>query len=133
MHAKTILELLVALEELQNAPAWRFNRNLRRNLREEPGVYVISRIDQPMIAIRAGTTITAKDGLRQRVYKNQFMGDQKGNLRQQLVGDGVCASMDETKAYIQNHLQVKVLVIADNEWRKRVENFMLAVLNPKYP
>ena len=60
------------------------------------------------------------------------MGNQSGNLRKQLIRDEVCQTLKEAKEYIRQNMQVQVLVITDDEQRKRAEYFMLAVLNPKY-
>jgi len=132
MHATIIAQLSGYLKNLLSAHHLEFNENLHQNLPEEQGIYVISRIDQPSVAIRAGRTPSAKGGLRQRVYGNHFMGNQSGNLRKQLINGGVCQTLEEAKEHIRQYMQVQVLVIADNEQRKRAEYFMLAVLNPKY-
>ena len=58
----------------------------------EHGLYVIYRKDAgDGEVLRAGRTKTAGDGLRQRIYQNHLMGNQKGNLRSQLLADGICA------------------------------------------
>ena len=132
MHTRAISNLGDYLQQLLSAPQWRFDKSLHENLPEKQGIYVISRIEQPGIAIRAGRTPSAKGGLRQRVYGNHFMGNQSGNLRKQLIRDEVCQTLKEAKEYIRQNMQVQVLVITDDEQRKRAEYFMLAVLNPKY-
>lgn len=120
------------LQNLLNAPKWKFDKNLRKNLPDALGIYLISEINNPSAFVRAGRTTLAKGGLRQRVYQNHLMGNQSGNLCKQLMKDGICPSLKDAKDYIRKNLQVQVLVIEDDEMRKRVEYFMLAVLNPKY-
>src|SRR5262245_31264752 len=89
-----IAELSGVLNELLHAPLIRFDTQLRSNLPDKQGIYVIYRTDAPEpIIIRAGRTKTAAEGLRQRIYRSHYMGNRKGNLRAQLVGDGVCPDM----------------------------------------
>ena len=60
------------------------------------------------------------------------MGNQNGNLRQQLVKDGICTCLDETKPWIRDNCIVRFLVMKDPKARTLSEHFMLAVLKPKY-
>ena len=70
----------------------------------KPGIYRIFDVGEPHETVRAGRTKTAAGGLRQRVYQNHLMGDQKGNLRAQLVAGGVCADLEGAKRLIANAL-----------------------------
>ncbi len=97
-----------------------------------PGVYAISTMDGQLI--RAGRT--EKQSLQDRIYRNHLMGNQKGNLRNQLVKDGVCKDLDEAKTWIRGNCQVQLLTLhelhqlgVDIRW---AEHFILAVLRPKY-
>ena len=60
------------------------------------------------------------------------MGNQAGNLRAQLVNDGVCHDMDAAKSYVRSKLVVQVLVVHEDKQRASLEYVMLAVLQPKY-
>ena len=82
--------------------------------------------------MRAGKTKTAAGGLRQRVYRNHYMGDQTRNLRAQLVQQGMCKSMEDTKPWIRSNCVVQYAIIEDDATRPWVEYMMLAVLQPKY-
>lgn len=116
---------------LESAPL-RFDQNLRSALPIAPGIYRIFNPTEPTETVRAGRTTTAASGLRQRVYQNHFMGTQKGNLRAQLVRDGVCDTMEAAKQYLRDRLVVQVLVVEDPCQRMRLEHYMLALLEPRY-
>ena len=76
---------------------------------------------KPGEVLRAGRTKTAAGGLRQRVYRNHFMGDQPGNLRSQLVQQAVCKTIEETKDWIRANCAVQYVVIEDDELRRWAE------------
>src|ERR1700739_351103 len=93
-----------------------FDEHLRGSLPESHGMYAIyARNAPPGRVLRAGRTITAAGGLRQRIYQNHFQGDQKGNLRFQLVKEGMCTSMEETKPWIRTNCAVQWVVVEDEE------------------
>lgn len=117
------------VERLLAAKPVRLERSL---IPDGPGLYVISAGDaEPGQYLRAGRAAGA-GGLRQRIYQNHLMGSQPGNLRSQLVHDGVCSDSDEAKRWVQRHCRVRVLVVPDEEERRWGEHFMLSVLRPKY-
>ena len=120
------------LQQLTDSVSHSFDERLYRTLPTQQGIYRIFEKNSPDITLRAGRTKTAAGGLRQRVYKNHFQGDQSGNLRQQLVNDGVSANLEEAKQFIKDNCRVQILIIEDDENRKLAEYFMLAVLQPKY-
>lgn len=69
------------LDQLLSAPRLPFDQSLRSHLPERHGLYAISvKHALPGEFLRAGRTVRAAGGLRQRVYQNHLMGDQKGNL-----------------------------------------------------
>ncbi len=120
------------LERLLAAPPLQFDRSIRSRLPERPGIYAIYvRDGRPGKALRAGRTRGA-GGLRQRIYQNHLMGKQAGNLRAQLVRDGVCSDLGKAKAWIQEKCLVQFLVIEHDEARAWAEHFILSVLRPKY-
>ncbi|MGH9469709.1 MAG: hypothetical protein ACRD1N_05125 [Terriglobia bacterium] len=121
------------LGRLLDAPKLHFDITLRSRLPETHGIYAISLMDAPPGAyLRAGRTNSAAGGLRQRVYQNHLMGDQKDNLRAQLAKDGQCPDLDHAKIWIREHCCVQVLVIENDDERQWAEHFILAVLRPKY-
>jgi hypothetical protein len=61
-----------------------------------------------------------------------LMGTQAGNLRAQLVADGVCADLESAKRYIQESLAVQIFVAEDAEERIWLAHFVLGVLQPQY-
>jgi hypothetical protein len=126
--AERLKGLQSRLAELLVSPIIRFDERCRRNLPDLPGVYRILPSSQPIETVRAGR---ADVTLRQRVYTNHLMGDQKGNLRAQLVRGGECAEAD-AKEYIRQNLAVQILTISDARERTWLEHFLLAVLQPRY-
>jgi hypothetical protein len=121
------------LGSLLGAPRLKFDRNLRSSLPERHGLYAISLIGaEEGEVLRSGRTKTASGGIRQRVYGNHFMGNQKGNLRCQLVADGVCSSIADTKRWIGTHCVVQYTIIDDDEARRWAEYYVLSALRPRY-
>ncbi|SRR6266508_2627356 len=120
------------VERLLTADEHAFAAGLRAALPERPGLYAITeKTAQPGDVLRAGRA-RGKGGLRQRIYMNHFMGNQAGNLRSQLVRDGICSSLDETKPWIRANCRVQYLVIDDLMLLSWAEDFMLASLRPRY-
>lgn len=124
--------LQAQLAHLWGSRVIRFDDGCRSAMPEEQGVYRIFDPTCPDETIRAGRTKTAGGGLRQRVYQNHLMGDQQGNLRQQLVDGKSCADLAAAKTYIREHLAVQVLLVEDENERRCLEYFMLSVLRPRY-
>jgi hypothetical protein len=133
LRQQRVEELTNILNALLNAPLLRFDDRLHSTLPDRHGIYVLYRIDTPeMIILRAGRTKTAEGGLRQRIYRNHFMGNRQGNIRAQLVRGGVCPAMEATKPWLQRNAAVRVFVIEDDDLRKWAEHFMLSMLRPEY-
>jgi hypothetical protein len=126
-------EMRQLLGKLLASPLYRFDERIRSVLPDEQGLYIVYDCSSDAFAaIRAGKTRTAAGGLRQRVYMNHLMGDQKGNLRQQLVSNGVCPDLVSAKAWIQNRCKVRFLTVADAVTRNWAEHHMLSVIRPIY-
>jgi hypothetical protein len=129
-----ITELQTICGRLLGQPKVPYRNNgesIRSKLPEEPGLYAISKKGAPPGEfLRAGRTDDG--GLRQRVYQNHLMGSQKGNLRQQLIGSGVCQDLNEAKSWILANCDVQFMVVTDDATRQWAEHFMLSVLRPKY-
>ncbi len=125
LHQLTpILERLIASEPVA------FDERLRGKLPAVQGIYAISLKDGvPGDYLRAGK---ADVSLRQRIYQNHYMGDQSGNLRQQLIKDKICARLEDTKPWIRQHCRVQFLVIENGKERTIAEHLMLAVWQPRY-
>lgn len=107
----------------------KFDRDCRSALPDAPGVYRIFASDMPGETVRAGRSDVT---LRQRVYQNHLMGNQKGNLRAQLVRHGVCADLESAKRHIQDNLLVQAMPILDEQERIWLEHFMLAAFRPRF-
>lgn len=121
------------LIQLLNSPLVSFDEQLRGRLPESHGMYAIYQKNAgPGEVLRAGRTKTAAGGLRQRIYQNHFHGDQRGNLRSQLVQQAVCKRMEDTKSWIRTNCAVQYVVIENDEIRRWAEYTMLAVMRPKY-
>jgi len=120
-----LVELERIVRQLLDSNALAFDDQLHGLLPEQQGIYMVyAKNAEPGEVLRAGKTRTAAGGLRQRIYRNHFMGDQAGNLRAQLVQQGVCKSMDETKSWIRSNCIVRYTVIEDDETRKWAEYLM---------
>ena len=121
---RTYLERLIAV------PHYRFDSGLHSSLPEKPGLYRIC-VDSSGEVLRAGSTKTS-DSLRQRVYKNHFMGNQPGNIRSQLVNAGVCSNLNIAKDFLRDSCSVQWVEIQGNEERKWAEHFILSTLQPRF-
>lgn len=123
-------ELNTILERLLNSEEYAFDSMLHGILPDSPGIYAIKikRADDGTY-FRAGRTDIS---LKQRIYRNHYMGNQNGNLRQQLVRDGIVDDITATKRWIQDNCFVQFLVIEDDLIRQMAEYFMLSILRPKY-
>ncbi|MFA4964865.1 MAG: hypothetical protein WC709_04410 [Thermoleophilia bacterium] len=112
------------LERLLSAPVLRFDERCRSSLPEDHGIYRIFDPLRPHVTVRAGRTKTAAGGLRQRVYQNHLMGDQRGNLCPQLVRAGLCSDLGAAKQYVRSTLALHYLVVHDPDERTWLEYFM---------
>jgi hypothetical protein len=131
--SERLAELEPTVRQLLSSTALAFDERLHVLLPEQHGIYVIyAKSAIPGDVLRAGKTRTAAGGLRQRIYRNHFMGNQPGNLRSQLVQQGVCKGMEDTKPWIRANCVVQYAVIEDDDMRTWAEYMMLAVLRPKY-
>jgi hypothetical protein len=121
------------VDQLLAAPKVPFNDEIRSKLPSEHGLYAIYQKDAADgDVLRAGRTKTAGGGLRQRIYQNHLMGNQKGNLRSQLVAAGTCADFEQTKVWIQQNALVQFVIVGDDRQRAWAEYFMLSILRPKH-
>ena len=121
------------LDQLLAAPRIHFDDRVRSNLPESHGIYAIAlKNSQPGVFLRAGRTVSAAGGLRQRIYGNHFMGTQNGNLRAQLVKDGICSGSQEAKDWIRDNCSVQTVIIDDPQVRGWCEHLMLSVFRPTY-
>jgi len=120
-------EAFCKVVELLAQPKLPFDRSLRSTLPAEPGLYAISRQEG---YLRAGRT--DEGGLRQRVYQNHFMGNQAGNLRQQLVRARLCDDLEQAKQWIRQNCSVQVLVVQNDETRKWTEHLLRSALRPMF-
>ncbi|MHB1756466.1 MAG: hypothetical protein ACYCT9_03020 [Leptospirillum sp.] len=60
------------------------------------------------------------------------MGNQPGNLRAQLVKDGICPNLKAAKDRIRRDLEELIFLLADAKERALFEHFMIAVLRPRH-
>jgi hypothetical protein len=131
--SERLAELEATVRQLLGSTSLAFDERLHGLLPEQQGIYAIyTKNASPGDVLRAGKTKTAAGGLRQRIYRNHFMGNQPGNLRSQLVQEGVCKGLEDTKPWIRANCVVKYAVIEEDEARKWAEYMMLAVLRPRY-
>ena len=127
-----VSDLRTTVARLLDSTQMRFDSSLRGLLPDRHGIYRIFLASDPAATLRAGRTKSAAGGLRQRVYQNHFMGDQQGNLRQQLVSAQMCRDMQHTKQFIRSYCLVQIVEIEKEDERKWAEHFMLSVLRPTF-
>ena len=121
------------VDQLLAAPKFPFDDEIRSRLPSEHGLYAIYQKDAADgDVLRAGRTKTASGGLRQRLYQNHLMGNQKGNLRSQLIADGTCVDFAQAKIWIRQNCLVQVVVVGEDRLRAWAEYFMLSILRPKH-
>jgi hypothetical protein len=60
------------------------------------------------------------------------MGNQKGNLRSELIASSTCVDFEEAKAWIQQNALVQFVVVRDDRLRAWADYFMLSILRPKH-
>lgn len=120
------------LGKLISAQDFCFNNKLRKNLPEKPGIYRILEGGASWdSSLRVGRT-DAQNGLRQRVYRNHFMGSQSGNIKAQLVKAGRFSTQNEAKDYLSNSCRVQFIVVENEDERKWLEHFIISVLQPQF-
>lgn len=121
------------VSRLLQAPLNRFDGTLHSRIPDQHGIYAIYRIDtNDHEVIRAGRTKFGADGLLQRIYRNQYVGQQEGNLRAQLVESGFCPDKGLAKTWMQRNAAIRFLVVEDDATRTWAEYFMLSVLRPRF-
>lgn len=110
-----------------------FDERLENALPTEPGIYrILERGANWSSSLLVGRTKTTTDELRYRVYRNQYMGNHKGNIKAQLVKSGRFRDQDEAKKYLEEKCRVQFIVIEDENERKWAEHFILSILQPQF-
>ena len=110
-----------------------FGERLESVLPLEPGIYrIFENGSDWSCSLLVGRTRTATDELRYRVYQNQYIGNQKGNIKAQLVKSGLFKDQDEAKKYLEEKCKVQFIIIEDENERKWAEYFILSILQPQF-
>jgi len=126
-----IVEGSQIISRLLMAPDVSFGGLTPKQIPDEPGLYLIfEKVAGDGKFLRAGRTDDG--GLRQRLYKNHLMGNQRGNLPAQLVRDGRCRTISEAKSWIRDHCVSRFIIERDAQKRVWAEHFILAVLRPEF-
>lgn len=116
--------------QLLAGPEIPFATLMPSHLPSHTGIYAIRAIDSlPSEFLRAGRTDVS---LRSRIYGQHLMGDQEGNLRNQLVVAGISSNMAAAKTWIRHNCTVQWLEIEDSETRRWMEYYMLSILRPRF-
>lgn len=127
---KRLQEGRQVVNRMMSAERYRFHDIVPSKLPETPGVYLIT--TQAGEILRVGRT----DKLRQRLYANHLMGDQKGNLPAQLCKDRVCGNLKDAKEWIRQNCLAQFLQKAELDAlaieMKWAEHFLLATLRPRF-
>ncbi len=110
-----------------------FGERLESVLPLEPGIYrIFENGSDWSSSLLVGRTRTATDELRYRVYQNQYIGNQKGNIKAQLVKSGRFKDQDEAKKYLEEKCKVQFIIMEDENERKWAEYFILSILQPQF-
>ena len=110
-----------------------FDERLESVLPLEPGIYrIFENGSDWSSSLLVGRTKTPTDELHYRVYQNQYIGNQKGNIKAQLVKNGLVADQDEAKKYLEKQCKVQIIIIEDESERKWAEHFILGILQPQF-
>ncbi len=110
-----------------------FDESLRDSLPSEPGIYrILENGAAWRSSLRVGRTRSTKDELRYRVYQNQYLGNQKGNIKAQLIKSGRCQDEDRAREYLEANCRVQFIVIEDENERKWAEYLILSILQPEF-
>ena len=121
------------VEALVSSEPYRFDENLENILPAEPGIYRIFENGADWTSsILVGRTKTATDELRYRIYQNQYTGNQKGNIKAQMVKNGRFKDQDEVKTYLEKNCRVQFIIIEDTTDMKWAEHFILSILQPRF-
>lgn len=120
------------IEHIQQTKPIPFARMTPASIPDSPGLYVIT-IENDEV-LRAGRTY--RQTLRDRVYRNHLMGNQQGNLRQQLARANYCIDLESAKDWIRQHCTLRVVEVKwlsenglDQRW---AEHFILAIFQPTF-
>lgn len=118
--------------QIQQAKPIPFSSMTPASIPDSPGLYVIT-VEKDEV-LRAGRTDLQT--LRDRVYRNHLMGNQQGNLRQQLVRANYCTDLESAKDWIRQHCTVRVVEanwLSENGLDQRwAEHFILAIFQPTF-
>ena len=110
-----------------------FGERLESVLPLEPGIYrIFENGSDWSSSLLVGRTRTATDELRYRVYQNQYIGNQRSNIKAQLVKSGRFKDQDEAKKYLEEKCKVQFIIIEDENERKWAEHFILSILQPQF-
>ena len=121
------------VEALVSSEPYRFDENLESMLPSQPGIYRIFENGAGWTSsLLVGRTRTATDELRYRIYQNQYTGNQKSNIKAQLVKSGRFKDQDEAKTYLEEQCRVQFVVIEDVTDVKWAEHFILSILQPQF-
>ena len=120
-------------EALVSSEPYRFDENLESMLPSQPGIYRIFENGAGWSSsLLVGRTRTATDELRYRIYQNQYTGNQKSNIKAQLVKSGRFKDQDEARTYLEEQCRVQFIIIEDHADVKWAEHFILSILQPQF-
>ena len=123
---KRCKRLLEDMNEYLEVQPIKFCNLIYKSIPESSGIYIISERDTSNIVY-----IGLSANLRDRIYRNHLMGDAAASSLKRKLMKLKKLTRQEAKDYIKKYLYVRFKVMPEKEV-KRIEHFMIAILNPKY-
>ena len=123
---KRCKRLLEDMEDYLDIKPMKFCDLVYRDIPETSGIYIISERDIDNIVY-----IGLSANLRDRIYRNHLMGDSAASSLKRKLMKLKKLTRQQAKDYIKKYLFVRFKSIPEKEVKK-IEHFMIAVLNPKY-
>jgi hypothetical protein len=123
-------QLRPIVDQLMQAELVDFNRNMRNDIPDAPGLYAFYRRNDD-VCLHAGKTRTQT--LRHRIWAQHFTQGGQGagsDLIQKVQDHNLADSREAAKTWIIEHCRVKWIVVQDEALRSQAEEYMLCELKP---
>lgn len=128
-HEK-IYDLTKWLDEIVDTDPIGFDILKPSSIPTEGGVYFISDSSHKKEEI---VYVGLSGNLRQRIYTNQFQGDESGSqIKKAVIDHGRAKTWESAKEYLKENCGVRFGVVPDFRERQIREGFAIAILKPEF-